>query len=356
MQEFSRGIPERTVGLDLGDRNSVYCIVDREGEVIERGQVATRPGALLERFSRMPASRVVLEVGTHSPWVSRLLVGCGHEVVVANARQLQLISKSTTKSDRSDAEMLARLGRMDPYLLHPIQHRGEQVQADRALLRARDALVRARTSLILSVRGQVKSFGERLPSCSAEAFASKAAAQLPEVLREALAPAVEQIHGLTQQIREYDRLVESAGRERYPETEGLRQIAGVGALTAVAYVTTIEDPERFATSREVGPFLGLVPRRDQSGERDPRLGITKAGDAYLRRLLVQAAHYILGPFGPDCELRRYGERILEQGGRGAKRRAVVAVARKLAVLLHQLWISGVTYEPWHRTEPSQRAA
>lgn len=356
MKQFSKRIPERTMGLDLGDRLSVYRIVDSGGEVVARGRVPTRKAAMIELFSRLPASRVVLEVGTHSPWVSRLVASCGHEVVVANPRQVRLISQSTTKSDRFDAEMLARLGRLDPLLLRPVRHRGEQVQIDRALLVSRDALVRERSRLILSVRGQVKSFGERLPSCSAEAFIGKAAPAVPAQLRPALDPLVEQIEQLTRQIRSYDRQIETACRERYPETIVLQQVRGVGALTALAFVTAIEDPHRFPKSREVGPFLGLVPRRDQSGDRDPKLGITKAGDGYLRCLLVQAGHYVLGPFGPDCHLRRYGQRIIDQGGKGAKRRAVVAVARKLAVLLHRLWISGAVYEPLRATPAGEVAA
>jgi transposase len=356
MKEFSNEIPERTIGVDVGDRRSQVCMIDRGGEVILETSVATEREAVQKFFSQLAASRVVLEVGTHSPWMDREISQLGHEVVVANARKVKAISESQTKSDRFDAEMLARLGRVDVRLLSPIEHRGVQVQADRALLRARDALVRCRSQLVTSVRGQVKSFGHRLKSCSVEAFARKVSGQIPDELLAALDPLVEQIVTLSEAIKRYDRLIDRAARDRYPQTARLQQVSGVGPLTALAFVATLEDPARFTKSRDVGPFVGLVPRRHQSGGRDPRLGITKAGDQYLRRLLVQAGHYILGPFGPDCELRRFGLRIIDKEGTAPKRRAVVAVARKLAVLLHRLWVDGADYDPWYQSGRNKEAA
>lgn len=350
MKKLSTETPERIVGLDVGDRFTQLCVLDRDsGEVFEEGRVRTTRTAMERGFSgrRM---RIALEVGSHSPWISRLLLELGHEVLVANAREVALIYSSGRKADRVDAESLARLARLDPRLLRAIQHRSEQVQVDRALLRSRDVLVRTRSSLISHVRGTVKALGSRLPSCSAESFASKAAAALPEQLRAALEPVVEQIAALTQTIRDYDRQLAQVAAERYPEHELLCQVDGVGVLTSLAYMLRLEDPRRFRRSRTVGAYLGLVPRRKQSGDRDPQLRISKQGDAYVRRLLVNCAHYILGPFGKDCELRRYGERIAARGGKNAKKRAVIAVARKLAVLLHRLWRDGEAYEPFHDLE------
>jgi transposase len=249
-----------------------------------------------------------------------------------------------------DAESLARLARLDPRLLRAIEHRSEQAQVDRALLRSRDVLVRTRSSLISHLRGTVKALGSRLPSCSAESFAKKAAEAIPEPLQPALGPVVEQIAALTQRIRGYDRQLAQVAAERYPEHELLCQVDGVGVLTSLAYMLRLEDPRRFRRSRTVGAYLGLVPKRQQSGDRDPQLRISKHGDAYVRRLLVNCAHYILGPFGKDCELRRYGERIAARGGKNAKKRAAVAVARKLAVLLHRLWRDAEVYEPFHDLE------
>ncbi len=333
-----------TVGLDVSDTLSHLHVLDEEGRMVEESRVRTTVPALERRFSELPSSRVVLEVGTHSPWMSRLLADLGHEVIVANPRRVRLIAESDRKRDRTDAELLARLGRIDPGLLRPIQHRGPEAQRDLALLRARDTLVRARTNLINHVRGAVKATGGRLPACSAATFHRKAETHLPEALRPLLTPMVTMIAELTARIREYDDQVERAAR-RYPGVRSIRQVAGVGPLTSLGFVLVIENPERFRKSREAAPFVGLTPRQRQSGEREPQLSITKAGDPLLRRLLVQSAHYILGPFGPDTDLRRWGLRLAASGSSRAKKRAVVAVARKLAVLLHRLWVTGEVYEP-----------
>jgi len=334
-----------TIGLDLSDTHAHYCVVNAHGQVLQTGRARTTPAALERALTAWPGRRVVLEVGTHSPWVSRLLSRLGYEVLVANARQLRLIYASHRKSDRVDAEALARLGRLDPALLHPIQHRSAQAQVDLAQLRARDCLVRTRTQLINHIRGAVKAVGGRLPASSAPAFVAKARAQLPPELTAALAPLLTLLEDVTRQIRAMEHALDEVARHRYPATQRLRQVAGVGLLTALCYVLTLEDPRRFRTSRAVGAYLGLCPRQDDSGGRQPQLRITKRGDAMLRRLLVSGAQYMLGPFGPDCDLRRWGLALAERGGGNAKKRAVVAVARKLAAVLHRLWVSGAPYQP-----------
>ncbi|MFQ5703721.1 MAG: IS110 family transposase, partial [Gemmatimonadales bacterium] len=333
-----------TVGLDLSDRDSHYAVVDRSGELVEEQRVRTTSSALQRAFSKQDRMRIVLEVGTHSPWVSRLLISLGHEVLVANARKLRWIYKSDHKTDRLDARNLARVGRLDPQLLCPIRHRGEQAQADLGVLRARDALVRARVRLVNHVRGAVKAVGGRLPSCSIPAFVGRTRLHIPESLQPALVPVLDGIEHLTGQIRQYDHRIEELSRERYPETLLLRAVPGVGPLTALCYVLTLEEPHRFARSRSVGPYLGLCSRQWQSGMQQSQLRITKAGDAMLRRLLVSAANYIVGPFGPDTSLRRWGEQLVARGGRHAKQQAVVAVARKLACLLHSMWVHERAYD------------
>ena len=270
---------------------------------------------------------------------------CGHEVLVANARKLRLIYASKQKSDEVDAENLARLARVDPRLLYPLKHRGEDAQAHMAIIRSRQALVDCRTQLVNHVRGAVKSFGARLPKCPARSFHKRASEHIPQALWPALGPILEQIASLTQRIRDYERELETISKEHYPETELLRQVEGVGTLTALTFVLTLEDPYRFEKSRSVGAYLGLVPARDRSGDRDPQKHISKEGDEMLRKLLVGSAHYILGPFGSDSDLRRHGQKIASRGAKNAKKRAAVAVARKLAVLLHSLWMSGEIYEP-----------
>jgi transposase len=334
-----------TIGLDLGDKTTEACVLDAGGEVVERFRVRTTQPALERALARFARCRVILEVGTHSPWVSRLATRLGHEAVVANPRRVRLIAQNDSKRDAFDAELLARLGRIDPNLLAPIVHRGEQAQRDLVLLRSRDGLVRARSQLINQVRGFAKSLGTRLPASSAEAFGKRVRAVASSELFAGLEPMLAMTEQLTLEIRCMDREVERLCSERYPETRILRQVKGVGPITALAFVLTLEDPHRFRNSRSVGSYLGLRPRQRDSGEQRPQLRITKAGDALLRRLLVTAAHYILGPFGPDTALRRHGLKIAERGGKAAKKQAIVAVARKLAVLLHRLWVTGEVYQP-----------
>lgn len=345
MRKRNTVVAQWTVGLDLGDRYSSACVLDTlSGEVVEEFRVRTTPASLARVFEGKPAMRIALEVGTHSPWVSRLLASFGHEVLIANPRRVRLIAHSRRKSDRFDGRTLARLARLDPELLAPVHHRSADCQRDLGVLRARAALVRARTLLVNHLRGAVKSAGGRLPACSAASLARRAESAIDESLRPALAPVVVAIDEMSEQIRAYERQLETLAEHR-PDSAVLRQVTGVGTLTSLAYVLTLEDPARFTQSRRVGAYVGLAPGTRQSGERDPQLHISKHGDPFLRQLLVQSAHYILGPFGPDCDLRRHGLRLAARGGKAAKKRAVVAVARKLAVVMHRLWSTQQRYEP-----------
>ncbi len=345
-----------TIGLDLGDRSSRYCLLDEQGEMILEGRVATTKRGLEQVFGRLPRCRVALEVGTHSPWVSRQLKDLGHEVIVANARRVGLIAESSRKDDRLDAQSLARLARIDPELLSPIQHRSAQAQADLIRIRARAALVEARTALINSARGLAKSYGERLPGCSTARVSEQLGVELSPELQTALGPLLAEVETLSERIKQYDRQIETVAQQRHPEIERLTQVSGVGTLIALTYVLTLEDPLRFRRSREAGCYVGLRPKRRDSGDSHPQLRITKEGDRYLRKLLVQGAHYILGPFGPDCDLRRWGLKLAARGGNSANKRARVAVARKLAVLLHKLWVSGEAYEPLRQSRQRRLAA
>jgi transposase len=264
-------IPNLTIGLDLGDRISRTCEVDANGTVVKRAGVATSRDGIGSYFEGLPSCRVAMEPGTHSPWVSQQLAEMGHEVIVSNSGEVYGKRRRRKRNDEMDAEFLARQGRADVALLHPIRHRGPEAQADLALIRARDPLVGARTKLINHVRGSVKSMGFRLKGSSSESFARQVRPQIPAVLAETLEPLLEAIEELTVQPR------------HQPEV----------------------------------------------------------------RSLVSAAHYILGPFGPDCDLRFHGERLAERGGKNAKKRAAVAVARKLAVVMHRLWMTGAAYDPNH---------
>lgn len=333
-----------TVGCDLGDRQSEICVLDTDGRVVLRRKVSMTRQRLEGLFRAYAGARVVLEASAQSRWVSGLLSSVGCEVIVADPRKVRLIGHASRKNDKRDAETLARLGRADPRLLSPVQHRGPAAQRNLVWIRSREVLVGSRTSAVSSVRGQLKTFGLRVPKCSTEAFVRRARAVIPEDLAPAFEPLLVSISTLTEQIKAYDRRIEELA-QGYPETSRLQQIKGVGALTSLAFVLTLEKHERFKHSRDVGPYLGLTPRQRQSGEVDPQLRISKTGDPYLRRLLVGCAQHILGPFGPDTDLRRYGLKLVDRGGKRAKKVAVVAVARKLGVLMHRLWASGEEYVP-----------
>jgi transposase len=336
-----------TVGLDLSDQEGRFAILlDSENEVVLEGSVRLTEAGLGGVFGSEPGWLVALEAGTRSAWVSRCLAGLGHSVLVANPRQVPLIYRSSRKNDRLDAIRLARLARFEPDLLQPIRHRGLQAQCDLGSLRTRALFVKARTGMVNSTRMQLKGVGIDVPSCSTETFAKTARPLIPPELMLGLGPLVDQIEHLTGQIKKLDKRIARLSEERYPETRLLRQVRGVGPITALAYLLTIEDAQRFESSRDVPAFLGLVPRQDDSGAHRSQLGITKAGDELVRRLLNQCAHYILGPFGEDSDLRRWGLRLMGNGeNKKLKRRAVTAVSRKLAVLLHRLWVTGEVYDP-----------
>ena len=345
-----------TIGMDMGDKKHNICVLGSEGEVRKRTTVANTAQGIRKYFGKRDACLVALEAGTHSAWVSRILEELGYEVLVGNPRKLRMIWNSDEKCDDRDAEMLARVAQFDPKLLYPIRHRGVEAQNDLAIIKSREMLVKARSMFVTHVRGIVKSTGERISTCSTESFHKRLRDEMPKDLESALEPIMKSIEELTQRIRHYDTLIVKKSKEDYPETSCVSQITGVGPITALAFILTLEHADHFRKSRDVGPFLGLVPKRDQSGATDKQLHITKAGDEYLRRLLVGCSQYIMGAFGPDCDLRRFGLKLAERGGKNAKRRAVVAVARKLAVKMHHLWESGEVYEPLHKKCNKQKKA
>lgn len=326
-----------TIGIDLGDTSHDACILNKAGNVTATITLLNCRSEL-ERFSsETKGAKIILEAGTHSPWISRLFEELGHTVIVANPRKLGAIYKSDNKTDKRDAEMLARIGRFDTKLLHAVQHSSLKHQRDRKVIDTREALVDVRTKLINYVRSSLKSFGIFLPKgTSAATFARKAREHLGEEDYALFASTIETVSELTARIKEADKAIDALIEQDYPEALKLQQVAGVGPITSLTFVLTIGSPDRFRYARDVGPFLGLVPKRDQSGESDKALRITKAGDHQLRRLLVQCAHYALGENGPDCALKRSGLKRAK-GGKTDKKKAVVKTARKIAVLLLALW-------------------
>ena len=340
-----------TIGIDLGDHKHTICVLGSRGQVLKAETIANSRESLNALSRRHPRALIVMEVGMHSPWTSRWFQSLGHRVLVANPRKVRAIYQNDRKSDRRDAEMLARIARTDETLLHPVEHRSEEMQRDLLQIKLRDNLVRQRVDIISSVRFTLKSLGIRLRSPNTTCFARHARKALEaenSPYLKLIEPSLAVIDSMTEQIRRLEAEIETLARERYVETELLTQIVGVGTITSLTFVLTIGDPTRFRRRRDVAAFLGLVPKRDQSGDTDKQLRISKAGDSYLRRLLVSAAQYILGPFGPDCRLKRHGLKLAERGGPRAKKKAVVAVARKLAVLMLTLWHNEAIYRPKRR--------
>jgi transposase len=339
--------PQTIIGIDLGDKKHAVCVLDKDGKVICEKSITNQRKPLEALCKDYPAARVAIEVGTHSPWISRLLTEGGMEVIVANARKLRAIYQNERKSDELDARMLAKIARLDPEMLHPVTHRGEESQRDLLLIKLRDNLVRQRVNMINGVRGALKSLGIKLSLTTTQASVRRAREELVEHkgLEAVIEPLLVVLEILNQQIAQYDGMIAKAVEERCPQAGKLRVIGGVGPITALCFVLSIEDPGRFEDARDVGAYLGLVPRRDQSGNTDKQLPISKAGNGYLRRLLVQCAQHVMGPFGADSDLRRQGLKLAERGGKAAKKRATIAVARKLAVLMLTLWQKQAEYEP-----------
>ena len=340
-----------TLGLDLGDRSHHVCVLDATGEIVREDALSNTRPALAKLMSDFPRATVAMEAGTHSPWISRFLTGLGAKVIVANPRKLHAISRNERKCDQRDAQMLARLARVDPALLHPIEHGSAQAQHDLLGLKLRDALVRTRVNLINAIRFTLKSLGHPVRNPSSESFHKTVLEDIPPDCLPVIQPLITVLVHVTEQIKGMERDLVQRSKKDYPATQRLQQITGVGPLTALCFVLKIGDPQRFGRSRDVGAYLGLCPRRDQSGGTDKQLRISKCGDGLMRRLLVSAAHYVLGPFGPPCALREHGQRLTGTGSAREKKRAVIAVARKLAVLLLSLWKHGTDYEPRATASP-----
>ena len=341
-----------TIGMDLGDKKNFVIVLNDLGKKVVSKFISNTSKGIDNFFKcyEKKQVKIIMETGTHSPWISEMLKKKNFEVLVINSNQIPLITRSLKKSDMKDAELLARLGRFQPDLLHTIEHRSRDSQMDLAIIKSRNKLVETRATLINHVRGIFKSSGYKIPSSSTPSFVNKIISDVPKELQKAIDPILHIISDLTDHIKQYNKKIEDISFEKYPETEILKQVNGVGPITALTYVLTIERPEKFTKSRTVGAYLGLTPKIFKSGQIDKQLRISKAGNKYLRNLLVSCAHYILGPFGKESDIRNHGLKILQRGGKNAKKKAVIAVSRKLSVILHRLWKNNAVYDPFYNSK------
>ncbi len=333
------------LGIDVHLKATEICELCEKGEVVRRDRIPTTATGYRRYFGRRKPRKIVMESGPSTPWVYRLLTELGHEVLVLDPRKIRLIAESTLKCDRTDAEILARLCRMDEALLQPVYQRRYISQELRTRLKARQSLVRARAKLMTAVRGCLRAHGYRMRSCAAKGFVSVwAETPVLDGLRDALDPLVETIYELTERILALEKALhaEAKGDELL---ERLQEIPGVGPLVALAFSGWVDQPGRFATSRDVGASLGLRPRLRSSGERTYRGKITRSGDREMRWLLVQGAHASFLS-KRDTALKRWASQLEKRAG---KSKAVIATARKMAVLMHRMWVTGAHYEPFPQT-------
>jgi len=322
-----------TIGMDLGDKKNYVVGLDINGnKKISKmiGNTQKQIDKFFDQFIDKNNIKVLMETGTHSPWISEMLKNKNFDVVVVNSNKLPLISRSLSKNDMNDAELLAQIGMFNNKLLNTVEHRSKESRVDLTSIKSRAQLISVRTKLVNHVRGSLKSFGVRLLTTSTSAFANKNVENIPENLKDSILPILEMIDTLTVKIKRYDKQIEKLSRTKYAkENSILQQVNGVGPITALTFILILETPSKFLRSRSVGPFLGLTPKIFQSGDTNKQLRISKKGNVYLRSLLVSCA--------------------MKQGGKNSKKRAIVAVARKLGVLLHHLWNNNVQYDPLYNT-------
>lgn len=331
-------------GLDVGGKATAICVMDGVGDVLWRGRRVTDPAVIaqaLRRFDREEL-RIGLESGSYSPWLCRGLRCLGFQVVCMDARRAaDAIRSRRVKTDKADAWALAEMLRTGWY--SEVYVKSEESHRLKALLGARDQLVRTKRALYAQVRGLLRPFGLRLPSrqgtkrfMAAASEAVRADALLSvsvEALLEALAAVESQIAVLDEKVKELTRRDEVCWR--------LMSVPGVGPITALAFKATIEDIGRFSSMRNIGVYLGLTVKRYQSSDRDVSLAISRQGDKMTRHYLYEAANVLLTTVRRRSALKSWGLRLIKK--RGAKR-ARVAVARKLAVLLGRIWKDGTHFE------------
>ena len=340
------------VAIDLSDRQSRWEARDLSTGEVRTGVVQMTPAGLERCFAAAEHCTVVMEAGTHSHWLCAQLRKMGHRAEVLPADGLREGSgKKRRRNDAKDAaSLLEHAVDIERPRVKKLWQRPDEYQRDLALMRMRNAMVEARAGLVSTVRGTVKQFGERVSKCDVEYFAGRARGELSAGMLALVEPVLGQIEELNKVVAQYDEQVR-AYLARRPEAARLLAVPGVGDVTVGAFLAYVGEASRFAHSRDVAAYIGLVPDQDQSGEHDPQLRITKSGDRMVRRNFLECARGIMGPFGKDSALRRWALALAGDGRNKIRNnKAAVALARKLAVLLHRLWVSGQAYDPWYGTK------
>lgn len=334
------------IGIDIGDKTNFVCVLDSKGNIVLETEVTNDEESVTILLENFPSATVAIEACSHSLWLNALLLELDLKVYVANPRKVQLIYKNYKKTDKEDAKILAKLVRSDPSLLFPIVTRDIETQEDLILLKTRRKMVDCRGDLIRHIRGIIKPFGVKLPKgVTVDNFHVKAKEYIENSILSILKDTFDAIESLAKQIKNLETKIDDLIKEKYPEANLLQTIPGVGPIISLTFLLIIGDPKRFKKSRDVGAYFGLIPKRDQSGEMDKSLPITKTGDASMRALLVNASHRNLGIFGKDTQLRRHGLKIMGTNeNKIRKKKAVIAVARKIAVLMHSILISGEEFK------------
>jgi transposase len=321
------------VAIDLHDEYSQICVMNDSREVLAEAKVPTTRAALSDFFSQRASARVVFEAGPHSLWVSELLTELTHEPMVCHPRRVRLIAESRNKNDRVDAELLARLSLSDLELIKPIQQRSRDTLGERSIVRTRAALVQTQKQLRTMLRGLVKPFGVRLPRAKKKALLEAADTELPPMVRKSVDALLATLATVGEQIRELDKEVERLA-DQHAAAARLQTIPGVGPLVAITFIYAIEDPARFA-AKDVGPYTGLTPsNRSSAGKKLSPKDRARPGDPYLRSLLVQSAWTLLNSRS-QSDLAQWGRGLLDRIG---SKKAPIAVARKLATLMHHVWL------------------
>lgn len=332
-----------TIGMDLGNKVHKIIGLNEHGKEVLRCEVENTKAAVEAFFKEHADATIAMETGTCCRWVSKLARLHCHDAIVGNARKLRAIWQSKQKNDWNDAHMIAALARASRELFHPVMLRDDEHHDLYQLIQLRDISVRQRTQTINAIRGMCKAAGDFVRKCDAQGL-FRHLEYIPETQAWKFRPLIERLGAIAENIQQYDWLIQDYADAHFKtQVALLRTIPGVGLITSCMFVALIQDPKNFGNPRDAGCYFGLTAGQDQSGDKDAPMHVTKAGNTQMRKLLVTAANYILRDSSPDSAIKRYGQRICARGGKIARRKAKIAIARKLSVVMMSMLQSGESY-------------